>query len=251
MPASFTPFVAPSTPDETSTPKTAARALPPASGQAWSSSWKLLEEAGIPIARHALVRRREEVATALKGMRLPVALKIESDAIAHKTELNALRLNLRSEAEALAAYDEITAIASRHLGGDAQVAVLVQEMHAGKRELILGLKHEPGVGLAVVLGIGGIFSEVLHDIAIRVAPLTPLDAGEMLDGLRARAMFDGVRGLGAVPRALLSDLLVKLSDLAVRHAGRIAELDINPVIVSDDGKAVVAVDVLVTGTAKI
>ena len=123
--------------------------------------------------------------------------------------------------------------------------ILVQEMLSGKRELILGLKHEPGVGLAVVVGIGGIFSEVLHDIAIRVAPLTNFDANEMLDELRSRAMLDGVRGLGAVKKSALIDILIKLSDMAIHHSERIAELDINPLIIKDDGQSLFAVDVLV------
>ncbi len=222
-----------------------ARGLIAGSGKPWTNGWALLEEAGIPVARHALVRSRDGVVPALAGMRLPVALKIESEGISHKTELNALRLNLHSELQALQAYDEIVAIAERHLRNGVETPVLVQEMVTGKRELILGLKHEPGVGLAVVVGMGGIFSEVLRDIAIRVAPVTPLDAAEMLDELRSRALLDATRGLGAVPRVLLVDLLVKLSDLAVRQTGYIMELDINPLIVRDDGQGVAAIDVLV------
>ncbi|MDO9089767.1 MAG: acetate--CoA ligase family protein [Rubrivivax sp.] len=223
-----------------------ARGLLAGSGKPWTSAWTLIEDAGIPVARHAVVRHRDGIAAALASMRMPVALKIESDAISHKTELNALRLNLRSEAEVLQACDEIAATVQRHLGSEVETPMLVQEMAVGRRELILGLKHEPGVGLAVVVGMGGIFSEALRDIAIRVAPLTLLDAEEMLDELRARALLGAMRGLGAVPRALLVDLLMKLSDLAVRQTGRITELDINPLIVRDDGQSVAAVDVLVS-----
>lgn len=221
-----------------------ARGLIPGIGGPWTSGWALIEEAGIPVARHAVVRGRDGVVAALAGMRMPVALKIESEAISHKTELNALRLNLRDEAQALRAYDEIVTIAQRHLGSVAETPVLVQEMATGRRELILGLKHEPGVGLAVVVGMGGIFSEALRDIAIRVAPVTPFDAAEMLDELRSRALLGATRGLGAVPRQLLVDLVVRLSDLAVRQTGHLVELDINPLIVRDDGQGVTAVDVL-------
>lgn len=213
--------------------------------QPGASGWDLLKESGIPVAHHAVVRLPADLKPTLAQFSYPVALKIESTAIAHKTELNALRLGLRNEGDASAAYDELIAIGTRHLQGIAPEGVLVQEMVSGKRELILGLKHEPGVGMAVMIGAGGIFSEMVRDISIRVAPLTRFDAEEMQNELRARAMFDGVRGLAPVPRALMIDLLMKLSDLAVAHGQAITELDINPMIIRDDGSNCVAVDVLV------
>ena len=86
---------------------------------------------------------------------------------------------------------------------------------------------------------------MLHDIAIRVAPLTNFDANEMLDELKARAMLDGVRGLGPVQKSALIDILIKISHMAIHHSERIAELDINPLIIKDDGQSLFAVDVLV------
>lgn len=206
------------------------------SGESCNSGWSLLKEVGISVARHVLVTRREDLELALSTLGFPIALKADSDAVAHKTELNALRLGLRNADEARLAYDELLAFGA---------PVLAQEMITGKRELILGLKKEPLLGLAVVVGVGGIFSELFRDISIRLAPLTAFDAEEMLSELRSRAMFDGIRGLAPVPRTTLVALLMKLSDLAVRHGGTIEELDINPVIVRDDGSACVAVDVLV------
>ena len=224
----------------------AARA-PVGGGPLWSSAWDLLSQAGIPVARHALVRSQEELGPALARLEYPLALKIEMAAIGHKTEVNGVRLGLRSESEVRVAYGQLCAIAKPYLSGAAAEGVLVQEMIAGKREVILGLKHEAGVGLAVVIGVGGIFSEVYRDIAVRVAPLTAFDGEEMIGELRARRMFDGIRGMAAVPPALLADVLLKLSDIAARHAGRITELDINPLIIRDDASACVAVDVLVNG----
>jgi acetate---CoA ligase (ADP-forming) len=123
--------------------------------------------------------------------------------------------------------------------------VLVQEMHGGRRELMRGLKQESGVGTAVLLGIGGIFSEVLQDVSVRVAPVTGFDALEMVSELRGRSLLRGARGLAPVPDALIADLVTKLSDLALRCGETLAELDVNPLIVRDDGQAGVAVDVLV------
>ena len=213
--------------------------------QSWSSGWNLLEQFGIPIARNAVIDSRQDVVSALKHLKFPVALKLESDLVSHKTEINALRLNLQTVDQSLKAFDEIVVIAKQQIQSDMNPKILVQEMLSGKRELILGLKHEPGVGLAVVVGIGGIFSEVLHDIAIRVAPLTNFDANEMLDELKARAMLDGVRGLGPVQKSALIDILIKISHMAIHHSERIAELDINPLIIKDDGQSLFAVDVLV------
>lgn len=207
------------------------------------SSWALLRSAGIPSVPQVLVRRADELEAALRSLRFPVAMKLESDAVAHKTELGALRLGVRGIDEARRAFDEIMAIAARQ--GDPGAGVLVQQMAEGRRELILGLKQEPGVGMAVVVGIGGIFSECLHDIAIRVAPLTRFDAREMLSELAGRALLGAVRGLSPVSSELLEELLLRLSDLAVARAREIEELDINPLILSDDGRSAWAVDVLV------
>jgi acetate---CoA ligase (ADP-forming) len=221
------------------------RPAAPSASASWRSGWELLEQAGIATARQVLVTRREELVEALAGLQLPVALKVESAAIAHKTELNAMRLNVGSTEQALLAYDDITAIAARHTGDRAPAPVLVQEMHGGRRELILGLKQESGVGTAVLLGIGGIFSEVLQDVSVRVAPVTGFDALEMVSELRGRSLLRGARGLAPVPDALIADLVTKLSDLALRCGETLAELDVNPLIVRDDGQAGVAVDVLV------
>ncbi len=212
----------------------------------WTTGWELLEQAGIAVARHVLVRSRGDLAAALSQLKFPLALKIESKAFAHKTELDALRLGLKDSAQALAAYDELIAIARKQLKDQDPDGILVQEMASGKRELIVGLKHEPGVGMAVMLGLGGIFSEVFKDISTRVAPLTALDAREMAGELRSHAMLGHVRGLGPVPPEMLSDLLCRLSNIAISNPDRIRELDINPLIVRDDGSACVAVDVLVS-----
>jgi acyl-CoA synthetase (NDP forming) len=215
----------------------------------FGSAWALLEEADISIARHAVLSDRQEIVTALDHLRLPVALKIQASMLAHKTEIGGLRLGLRNMGDVLAAWDSLADVAIRNLPPGERWAMILQEMHAGKRELILGLKHEPRLGLAIMIGLGGIFSEVLKDFAVRVAPLSTLDAEEMLGELRGKALLQEVRGLGAVQHGLLSDLLLKLSDLAVRHADTIQELDINPMIIRDDGQAVVAVDVLVKRAA--
>jgi len=210
-----------------------------------ASGWALLEAEGIRVARQRLVRDEAELDAALAALALPVALKVESAAIAHKTEAGALRLGLDSAEAARAAYRDMLASVAARLPGVAVEGVLVQEMARGRREIMLGLKQEPGLGPALVLGLGGIFAETLRDTATRLAPLSCFDAAEMVRELRARALFGAVRGLGAVPPTLIEELLLRLSGLALRHRDWIEELDVNPVIIGDDGATLTAVDVLV------
>ena len=186
---------------------------------------------------------RDRLSRALAELRPPFALKIQSADIPHKTELGLLRLGVSRE-NAGAAFDWLMAEARRHRP-DARIdGVLVQEMLSGKRELILGMRHEPGLGAAVVLGIGGIFSEVMRDIAVRPATLSALDAAEMIAELRGRALLGPVRGLGAVRPGMIEGILQRFAALALGIAGRFTEFEVNPLILADDGQSCVAVDVL-------
>ena len=225
----------------------AGAVAPRAAAMPAATPWALLEAAGIPVARHVLVPDRTGLAAALAGLRTPLALKIQSDAIPHKTELNLLRLGVRTSAEAETAFDTIMADARRHRPDAAIDGVLVQEMVVGRRELILGLRREPGIGPAVVFGFGGIFSEVLRDVAVRLAPVSAFDVEEMVAELRSRALLADVRGLGAARPGLLADVIGRFSGLVLQQPG-LAEFEINPLILADDGQSCAAVDVL-TGAA--
>jgi acetyltransferase len=207
--------------------------------------WALLEAAGIPIARHALVTDRAGLGSALAGLRYPLALKIQSDDIPHKTELNLLRLGVKARADAEVAFETLMADARRHRPDAVINGVLVQEMFGGRRELILGIRHEPMLGPAVVFGLGGIFSEVMRDISVRMAPVSGFDVAEMIAELRGSALLGPVRGLGAVRKGLLDDVIQRFSALVLRHGEMLAEFEINPLILADDGQSCAAVDVMV------
>ena len=208
-----------------------------------SDPWVLLEAAGIPVARHALAAERPALAAVLARLRYPLALKIQSDDIPHKTELNLLRLGVKTPAEAEAAFDAIMADARRHCPDAGIDGVLAQEMFAGRRELILGIRHEPMLGPAVVFGLGGIFSEVMRDVSVRMAPVSAFDVAEMIAELRGAALLGPVRGLGAARPGLLEDVIQRFSTLALAQPG-LAEFEINPLILADDGQSCAAVDVL-------
>lgn len=216
---------------------------PTPSPAATSDNWALLQAAGIPIVRNALVADRAELGAALAGLRFPLALKVQSDDIPHKTELNLLRLSVKTPAEAEAAFDAIIGDARRHRPNASIDGVLIQEMFAGRRELILGVRHEPMLGPAVVFGLGGIFSEVVRDVSVRMAPVSAFDVAEMIAELRGAALLGPVRGLGTARPGLLEDVIQRFSTLALAQPG-LAEFEINPLILADDGQSCAAVDVL-------
>ena len=197
----------------------------------------LIRSAGVATVREMLARSAGEAVQYASGFGYPVVLKGCSDRLLHKTEKGMVKLNLSSDAEVRAAYDDITGRDDIGLDG-----VLVQEQVRGDRELVMGMIRDPQFGPCVMFGLGGIFTEALRDTSFRVAPLSEFDAAEMLDEIRARDILDEFRGSPAVDRDALIKALVGLGELALQYPD-IAEIDINPVIVT--GNRPVAVDALV------
>jgi acyl-CoA synthetase (NDP forming) len=119
--------------------------------------------------------------------------------------------------------------------------VLVQRMAPRGLELFVGMTRDPQIGPLVAFGIGGTHVEIFNDVVFRVAPLTPSDADEMMDGIRARKLLDGYRGTPAADRAAIRSVLVAMSRLAV-EAREVVEVDINPLVALPPGRGVLAVD---------
>ncbi len=199
-------------------------------------SKQIIQTVGIPVTREKLAKTVDEAVKFAEELGYPVVLKGCSDKAAHKTEMGLVKLKLASPDEVRKAYDEIT---GKGLDLD---GVLVQEMIKGDREFVIGLSRDPQFGPCVMFGVGGIFTEVIKDVSFRVAPLTELDAEEMIDEIRMRKLLDEFRGSPAVDRKLLVKALVGISEIGYRH-NEIAEIDINPVIIS--GNRPVVVDALV------
>ena len=191
----------------------------------------------IPVTREILVEERQALADALGEIGYPLVMKGCAADIAHKTEKNLVRLDVRSEAEATTAFDEITAGMKGNSGG-----VLVQEMISGRRELVIGLTRDPQFGACVMFGLGGIFTEVLKDISFRKAPFDRQDALEMMSDIKGRKILDAVRGMPAADTDALAAMLVNIGQLSL-DIDDIAEIDLNPVILS--GAKPVAVDALI------
>ncbi len=210
-----------------------------------ADAMRLLAEFGIPLAPTLAAADAEQAVRAAEQLGYPVVLKIDSGDIAHKTDVGGVRLGCGDATAVRQAcremLDDVRRVApSAHIDG-----ILVQQMIAGGTEMIVGVKSDPVAGPAVVCGFGGIFVELLRDVAVRVLPIRQADAMEMIAELRGSTILSGVRGRAPADVAALADALVGVATLAATHRERLRSLDINPLVVLADGHGVVAVDWLV------
>jgi acetyltransferase len=201
---------------------------------------RLLGDCGVSSAPAALAKDADAAAAAAAALGWPVAVKIESPDILHKTEADGVTLGL-GDAEAVRAAAARVLAAAKAYDPRARIdGVVVQKMASGHVEFVIGLKNDPSFGPVLMAGLGGILVEVMKDVAFRRCPVTPFEAGAMLDELRGRAILSGARGKPPVDRAALVELLCAVSRFGAAAGSRLEELDLNPVLLSTD--AAVAVD---------
>jgi acetate---CoA ligase (ADP-forming) len=216
-------------------------ALPAAPGPVGTiEAQRLLAQCGVPTVPCALARSAEEAVAAAARLGYPVALKIESPDILHKTEVEGVRLALADAQAVREAHAALLAAARRHQPGARIEGVVVQAMARGEVELVVGLQNDAAFGPVVMVGLGGIHIEVLRDVVFRRAPVTPAEAGRMLDELRGSALLEGVRGRPPVNRGALTELVSAVSRFGAAAGARLAECDLNPVLAGPD--TAVAVD---------
>ena len=201
---------------------------------------------GIPLTRGCRLSEASLDGLSNAPVTFPVVVKVNSPDLPHKTEADAVRVGVRSLDELKRAGHEVMANARRHKPDAAIEGVLVQEMAQGL-ELIAGAVNDPCFGPVVVLGFGGIFSEILQDVSYRFAPFSAHEAGAMIAELKGHALLEGYRGAPGVDLNELARIIAALSDFAADHAGSIAECDINPLI--GNGRRIVAVDALIVKKA--
>ena len=206
----------------------------------------LLEAYGIPCARGVIARSAEAAAAAAETIAGPVAVKLVSRTLVHKSDVGGVHLGVRGPDEARAAYraieDELEARGRRtEMDG-----ALVQEMVNGGVETFVGATRDPLYGPLLAFGIGGVQVEVWRDVVFRVHPLEPADAREMLEEIRGRALLDGVRGAAAVDRRALVDVILRLDRLVGDHP-EVAEVDLNPLLARPAGAIVLDARVRVWG----
>jgi len=198
----------------------------------------LLSTYGIPITRESLARDRAAAAAAAGKIGYPVVLKGSGADLMHKSESGVVFVGLDNEAALLDAFDRVA-----HLMGDTFDGVLIQEMVAGKRELVLGLHREPQFGPCVMLGVGGVLTELINDTAFRIAPFDEIEGMDMTVQLRAAKIFQAFRGEAPADREALCRCLSALGRIGLEQPA-ISEIDINPMILTPEG-GIKAVDALV------
>ncbi|HEY8292891.1 MAG TPA: acetate--CoA ligase family protein [Thermomicrobiales bacterium] len=200
---------------------------------------------GIPVTRERLATNADEAVSAAQEIGYPVALKIESPDIAHKTEAGGVLLNVADDSAVRVGFETVIANAWKYKPEAQLGGVLVQEMVSGGRELILGMTQDPVYGPAVAVGLGGIFVEILKDVALGVPPLTEHDSRAMLGRLRGAAILDGTRGAAPADTDAVVDILGTFSQLCLDLRDVVSEIDINPLLVFDRGAGARVVDCLI------
>ena len=175
----------------------------------------------------------------------PVVLKVDSPDILHKTEAGVVRLGVGDAAQVRTAYADILARAAAYAPQATIAGVLVQEMVTDGVEVIVGVSYDAQLGPTILFGSGGVMVEVYNDVALRRCPITRTEAHAMLADVKGARVLHGFRGRPAADVEALTQTLVQVSHLAVQLDGRLAELDINPLLVLPAGRGVKAVDALV------
>lgn len=209
----------------------------------------LLARFGLRMPRRRLVHSGAEAAGCAEDFGGRLALKVSSADVPHKTEAGGVVLGVEGAEAARRAYEAITESVGRHSPAARVEGVDVQEMVEGGVEILLGVYTDEQLGPILSVGLGGIFTEVLRDVAVRPVPITRGDAEDMLDELRGRAVLDGVRGRPPADREALTDAMLRLSALAGALRARSPEIDINPLLVMPGRGGAVAVDwLLKTGS---
>lgn len=203
---------------------------------------------GIGTGDGVLANSREAALAAAAGFGEPVALKIQSRDILHKTEAGGIALNLATPDAVGAAFDRVMAAAGRYNAAAAIDGVLIEPMARPGREIIVGMTRDPAFGPMLLVGLGGIYAEVMDDVAI--GPLTDSveAAKRLISRLKGARLLEGVRGEPPADVDALARLMVRLSQFVATEGGDIAEIDLNPVLVHAHGVGLTVVDALITGT---
>ena len=207
-----------------------------------SEAKRCLAAYGIPVARETVLAPDAVAALKEAPLKFPLAVKIDSPDIAHKTEAGAVRLGVKDLAGLKTAATEVVANARRHKPDARLNGVLLAEMASGT-EVIIGAVNDPYFGPVVMFGLGGVFTELLKDVTYRFAPFDAATAHEMIAEIKAAALLTGYRGAAPLAIDALADTLARVSWLAADHADRIAEIDVNPLFVNATG--VIAADALI------
>ncbi|NYT63255.1 acetate--CoA ligase family protein [Alcaligenaceae bacterium] len=208
-----------------------------------SQATQVLAAYGVPVTHEELAQSESDAVRHAEWLGYPVALKVESAHIPHKTEADVIRLNLRSTQEVRTAYKTILKNAYTLTSPEGVRGVLVQQMIPQGLEVMVGAREDVLFGPLIVIGLGGILVELLNDTVTALAPVTPAEAMRMLEKLKGRALLHGFRGSKPIAIDRLAEVISRVSQLIADHGEQIQEIDVNPLICSHD--RIVAVDALI------
>ena len=203
---------------------------------------EILKAYGFPLPASKLAKNKKEAVSTAKKIGFPVVLKIASPQIIHKSDAGGVKVNLKNAKDVENAFDTIIKNAKKYNKKADIKGVLVVEMVKGGKEMIIGSKLEPGFGPVVMLGMGGIYVEVLKDVTFKLAPMTNIEADDMISSIKTKKILEGVRGEKPSDVKKLSECIQRLSQL-VTDFNEIKELDMNPVLVMEKNKGCKVLDV--------
>ena len=205
----------------------------------------MLAEHGLAVTDTRLATSIDEALSIADELGYPVALKVVADEITHKTDVGGVELGIADADELRAAAERIHAAVTAAVPGVRAAGISVQPMSAPGTEVILGITQDQQFGPVLMFGLGGVFVEVLKDVAFRVVPLEPRDAGEMIREIQGFPVLEGFRGADAADLGALEAMLLQLSSFAEAHP-EVAELDLNPVFARADGAIAVDARIVLT-----
>ena len=210
-----------------------------------ADSKALLREAGIALPDEVLVAERDALDAAIARIGFPLVMKIQSPDIAHKSEVGGVRVGIATKGEAFSAHRELLENVRKRRPNAKLQGVLVSPMAKKGVEIIIGTLNDATFGAMVMVGLGGITTELFRDVVYRPAPVSAVEAGTMLAELKAAPLLRGFRGAQKADVAALSKLISEVSVLAARLRKEVSEIELNPVLVHPEGQGVTIVDALV------
>jgi acyl-CoA synthetase (NDP forming) len=210
-----------------------------------SDSKALLRDAGIALPDEVLVSEKSALDAAIARAGFPLVMKIQSRDIPHKSEVGGVRVNIATKGEVFLAYEALLENARRHRPEAAIQGVLVGPMAKKGVEIIIGTLLDATFGPMIMVGLGGITTELFRDVIYRPAPASAAEASAMLAELKAAPLLNGFRGASKADIPALSQLISQVSVLAAQYSQQISEIEINPVLVHAEGQGVTIVDALV------
>jgi 4-hydroxybutyryl-CoA synthetase (ADP-forming) len=196
----------------------------------------------MPIPKSSLAKSEDEAVKAAEEIGYPVVLKIVSPNIIHKSDAGGVKVNLNNEQEVRDAYNTIIKNAKNYDPNAEIVGILVEEMVKNGKEIIIGANKDPKFGPTIMFGLGGIYVEVLKDVTFRLAPVGKHEAMKMINSIKMKKLLEGVRGEKPSDKEAIAECIQRLSQLMLDFP-EIAEIDMNPVMVLEEGKGCRVVDV--------